>query len=82
MSPQNFDRSYLAYEPAVVSDLPIDFVNYIAYMDGHHRHMFDEKNLVKVLESACFKNVHLRDFDPDLDMPERAYESIYVEGFK
>ncbi len=82
LSPQGFDRSLFAYEPAFVSNLPIDIVNYIAYMDGHHRHMFDEKNLVKVLEDAGFKGVHLRDFDSSLDMPERSYESIYVEGFK
>ena len=72
----------LAYKPAVISDLPIDIVNYIAYMDGHHRYMFDEMNLVRMLEVVGFKNVHLRDYDHELDMPARLHESIYVEGYK
>jgi len=51
-------------------------------MDGHHRHMFDSKNLIAILEKVSFKNVKLRDFDPSLDKPERDYESIYAEATK
>lgn len=70
------------YEPAYFSDTKIDNVNYIAYMDGHHRYMFDEQNLLAVLEKADFKEVRHRNFEPGLDRQERDWESIYAEGKK
>jgi hypothetical protein len=45
-------------------------------MDGEHKYMFDEENILYILES----NVQLRPFDPSLDMKEREYESIYAEA--
>lgn len=60
----------------------IDYVNYIAYMGKQHKYMFDEENLVAVLENKNFKNVHLRDFDPNLDKQKRDFESIYAEAQK
>src|SRR5215831_5667299 len=68
MNPETFDRSFLAYKPAVVSDLRMDWLNYIAYMDGHHRFMFDRDNLLKLLTEAGFTDVRSRDFDPTVDM--------------
>ena len=59
----------------------IDLVNYIAYMDGHHKYMFDEENLIKILTSSGFQQVCLRDFDPEIDSAERRHESIYAIGF-
>jgi hypothetical protein len=44
--------------------------------------MFDEANLLKVLESAGFRNARPREFDPALDMESRDYESIYAEAEK
>jgi hypothetical protein len=35
----------------------MDRLNYIAYMDGHHRYMFDEENLLRVLVQAGFADV-------------------------
>jgi predicted SAM-dependent methyltransferase len=56
----------------------IDYINYIAYMDGHHKYMFDEENLVYILISHGFKNVKVRDFDINIDMLDRDFESIYA----
>ncbi|CAN5388771.1 hypothetical protein BH10ACI2_BH10ACI2_17740 [soil metagenome] len=73
---------YCRYEPAFQNNSKIDVLNYIAYMDGHHRHMFDEENIIDILELVGFRDVALRKFDPDLDLKERDYESIYVGGIK
>ena len=56
----------------------IDYINYIAYMDGHHKYMFDEENLLFILISHGFKNVKIRDFDIKIDMLDRDFESIYA----
>ena len=60
----------------------MDVINYIAYMDGQHRYMFDEENLAHVLSVTGFTDVRIRDFDPSLDLPERRQGSIYVAGVK
>jgi predicted SAM-dependent methyltransferase len=75
-------RSFCKYEPAFHYHSPIDFVNYIAYMDGHHKHMYDRENLTKMLKDIGFQTVKLRDFDGELDLKERAYESIYALAIK
>jgi predicted SAM-dependent methyltransferase len=82
LNPETFDRSFLAYKPAMVSDLKMDRLNYIAYMDGHHRFMFDAENLARVLTEAGLTDVRIRDFDFALDILERKYESIYAVGMK
>jgi predicted SAM-dependent methyltransferase len=69
---------YFGYKPAYNHTTRIDYVNYMAYMDGEHKYMFDEENLLWILESKGFKNVRLRQFDPSLDRKERDYESIYA----
>jgi predicted SAM-dependent methyltransferase len=76
------DSSYLAHGPAVVSAKKMDVINYIAYMDGQHRYMFDEENLAHVLSVNGFTDVRIRDFDPSLDLLERRQGSIYVAGVK
>jgi len=60
----------------------IDYVNYIAYMDGHHKYMFDENNLIHILKEKGFRNVNLREFDQNIDLKERDYESIYADAIK
>ena len=75
-------QTFIAFEPAWNNTTMIDYVNYTAYMDNDHRYMFDEENLVKVLEVAGFRNARLRKFDPTLDMESRDYESIYAEAEK
>ncbi|MFZ4520876.1 MAG: class I SAM-dependent methyltransferase [Bacteroidales bacterium] len=80
---QYWDNLPLHWMPAYdnTSSL-IDLINYIAYMDGHHKYMFDEENLVQILKIHGFQNVQLRDFDPELDSLERKHESIFAVGTK
>jgi predicted SAM-dependent methyltransferase len=72
------EHQFFQYKPGYYGLSGIDYLNYIAYMDGEHKHMFDEENLVAVLRQQ-FKNPCLRAFDPGLDRPERDFESIYAE---
>ena len=70
---------FLKYEPAVVSREPMDILNYIFYMGGEHKFMFDKQNLRSHCESAGFERGALREFDPDLDLEFRRYESLYFK---
>ncbi|MES9873675.1 MAG: methyltransferase domain-containing protein [Candidatus Sedimenticola sp. 6PFRAG7] len=78
----SLDKDYFQYGPAYNQTTLIDYVNYTAYMDGHHKYMFDEDNLIYLLESKGFRSVRLRGFDPDLDLEFRDFESIYAESEK
>jgi len=60
---------------------PIDYINWLVYMDGHHRFMFDEVNLVERLQEVGF-SARIRDFDPSLDRDVRQVYSIYALGVK
>lgn len=83
INPQKCDiDKYCGYKPAYHNISSIDFLNYIAYMDSLHKHMFDEDNLVAILRIAGFRNVRIRVFDPKLDLKERRHQSIYAEGIK
>ena len=75
-------REYFGWAPAYNRSTAIDAINYIAYMDGHHKYMFDEENLVHRLGAAGFVRVSSREFDPETDNPQRDYESLYAIGFK
>jgi predicted SAM-dependent methyltransferase len=76
--PETFDADfYCRYKPAVNVYSRIDYVNYMAYMAGHHKIMFDEENLPGILKAVGFGNVRKRNFDPELDLKKRDYESIY-----
>lgn len=66
------------YEVAFYGNSKIDYVNYIAYMDGHHKHMFDKDNILFILRKVGFSNCRSRDFDATLDLDERKHESIYA----
>lgn len=73
---------FLGWTDALHGESAIDMVNYIAYMDGHHRYMFDEESLLARLREAGFTDVRLRDFDPSVDSLGRDFESIYAVGSK
>lgn len=75
-------KVFFGYQPGYNHTTRIDYINYIAYMGGEHQYMFDEENLLFVLEAKGFKNVRLREFDPNLDLQERVFESIYAEARK
>jgi predicted SAM-dependent methyltransferase len=75
-------EDFFVYKPAFNRTTKIDYLNYIAYMDGHHQYMFDEENLIFLLQSKGFQHVRLREFDPSLDLQMRDFESIYAEALK
>lgn len=70
------------HKPGYNNTTRIDWVNYIAYMGGEHKYMFDQENLLYILRANGFKNVRIREFDPQIDMPERLFESLYAQGEK
>jgi len=73
---------YFGWAPAYNNTTAIDAVNYVAFMGGEHRYLFDQENLIHRLKLAGFTDAHPREFDPEIDMAERDYESIYAEGSK
>ena len=81
--PEQFDREkFCAYDVGLKFRSRIDVVNFVAYLGGEHKFLFDEENLPRVLEEGGFRNARLRSFDPSIDLPERAYDSIYAEAVK
>ena len=76
------NNQFFGYKLAYNNTTKIDYVNYTAYMDGHHKYMFDEENILMILRSIGFSKVCLRSFDPHLDQVARQHESIYAEGVK
>jgi predicted SAM-dependent methyltransferase len=76
------DECFFEYGPAYNRTTRLDYVNYVAYMDGEHKYMFDEENLVYILQQKGFKDARLRSFDKSLDREARDHESIYAEGYK
>ena len=79
---ETLDKQFLAWAPAHNNTTRMDYVNYIAYMDGAHEYMFDGENLVHILKAKGFRNVRIRDFDEEIDLEGRRHESIYAEGIK
>ena len=75
-------HDYFGWEPAYNNTTSIDAINYVAYMDGEHKYMFDQENLLHLLTSAGFQDVTERAFDPETDRTERDYESLYAMGTK
>ena len=73
---------YFGWTPAFNSTTSIDAINYVAYMDGEHKYMFDQENLLHILALAGFDDVKVRDFDTETDRPERDYESLYAIATK
>ncbi len=75
-------QDYFGWKPAYNNTTSIDAINYVAYMDGEHKYMFDQENLLHILTRAGFQDVKERDFDPATDRAERDYESLYAIGTK
>jgi len=72
-------NDFTNYQPAFISERPMDILNYLFYMDGQHKHMFDFDSLTHHLLSAGFIDCKLRDFDPSLDSSSRHNGSLYAE---
>jgi predicted SAM-dependent methyltransferase len=82
-SPEGFDRgTFCKYDVGLKFRSRMDVVNFIAYLGGEHKFMFDEENLLHVLDEAGFRDVRPRVFDPTLDVEERIYDSIYAQAVK
>jgi len=80
---ENFFQSLPSYhKPGYNNTTRMDWVNYVAYMGGEHKYMFDQENLLHILKMNGLKNVRVREFDPEIDMPERIFESLYAQGEK
>ena len=80
-------KPFVTYEEMFVggkvnSNSMIDQINYIAYLGGDHKGMFDEESLVNILIKHGFSDAKLREFDPRFDKDFRDAESIYAEGTK
>jgi predicted SAM-dependent methyltransferase len=73
---------FYGWRPAFNETTAIDAINYVAYMDGEHKYLFDIENLLHLLNSAGLTDVKERTLDPTVDRPERDYESIYAVGIK
>ena len=73
---------FFGFKPAYNNTTKIDYVNYTAYSDGQHKYMFDEENLIHILNEKGMKNVRLREFDQNLDSKVRDFESIYAAAEK
>lgn len=81
--PDGFNhKEFCTFDLGLNYQLRINIVNYMFYMDGHHRHMFDEESLLLTLKSVGFDSVCTREFDPELDQKVRQYESIYAQCVK
>lgn len=73
---------FFVYKPAFNNTTKIDYINHIAYMDGEHKYMFDEENLIYILQQRGFKDARTRKFDPGIDLESRDLNSIYAEAEK
>ena len=81
--PEGFDRGkFCSYDVGLRYQSRIDVVNFVAYLGGEHKFLFDEENLPRVLAEAGFTAARLRGFDPAIDLPERQYDSIYAEAVR
>jgi len=60
----------------------IDQLNYIAYMSGEHKHMFDSESLVNLFLSVGFRECNPRPFINGFDTEEHRQYSIYFVAIK
>lgn len=82
LNKDNFPEMIPVYKPAFFYNTHIDSINYIAYMAGEHKHMFDIENLLHVISEAGFVNVTERSFENGIDSLHRKPQSIYARGIK
>lgn len=79
---RDLPAEYFGWSAAFNRTTAIDAVNYVAYMAGEHKYMFDQENLVHILVAHGFVGVRPRAFDPETDLLERDFESVYAIGSK
>ncbi|MDJ1184822.1 class I SAM-dependent methyltransferase [Roseofilum casamattae] len=75
-------KKYCSYDWGLDYSSKMDYVNYIFYMDGQHRYMFDRESIVQILSKVGFQDASSREFDPQLDREDRKYQSLYARATK
>jgi len=75
-------NKYCGYEFGLDYLSNIDYLNYVFYMDEQHKYMFDEKNIIELFLRIGFKEAKIRDFEEDLDNPDRKSTSLYAMAIK
>ena len=71
------------YADAIVdTSSAMDQLNYIAYLNGEHKYMFDQENLINIFLKCGFSDVRRRDFNDEIDRIERDFQSIYCLAVK
>ena len=60
----------------------MDQINYIAYMSGEHKHMFDHENLINLFISVGFRECIPRQFIDELDTEAHIDYSLYFVAIK
>jgi len=82
-NPDGFDyKAFCTFDTGLSYQVRINYVNYMFYMDGFHRYMFDEEGLLFILNSAGFDQVCAREYETGLDKIERSHESLYAQCVK
>lgn len=83
ISKKKFVENEKCFQPALIdTGSSMDQINYMAYMLGEHKYMFDEENLINTLIKAKFSTARLRNFDKSIDLMSRDFESIYALAIK
>jgi predicted SAM-dependent methyltransferase len=75
-------KKAISYEYPAQLKTRLDIINYMFYMDQQHKNSFDGENILVAMESTGFRNVRLREFDPELDLEVRKHDSLYCECIK
>ena len=76
------------FEIVAINDLTSnEMLGTLLKYDSTHRRFagkveHDEENLIVILSNVGFKSVRPRQYDADLDLEERRYETIYAEAKK
>jgi len=78
----SFLSLFCQHKPALHYYSYVDYLNYMFYMNGEHRTMFDANNMAEILKAAGASVVSLREFEPDLDRDIRKHESLLVVATK
>ena len=57
------EASVSFHQPAMHDNSRMDILNYTAYMDGEHKHLFDPEGLLNILFKGRVQRVEQRQFD-------------------
>jgi predicted SAM-dependent methyltransferase len=75
-------EKFLSCEESRNDNTKISLINYVAYMGGQHKTMFDVEGLIYRLKAGGFEDVVERETDLNLDTNNRQEQSIYARAVK